>query len=160
MITGHASCRCLVKQRRPNQEGPTAQSASRLLKGINWSGVEIPILFLHNFDEGDADKKPNCMRTVQTNIQSETPNTFRNVLRTETVSLSRRHGGRYDILHIQLVIYESCTHIAHLRITIPLPTKEAAFPLPPPTPISIFVPVDFSLSAPQCHSSFLVASSA
>ena len=41
-------------------------------------------------------------------------------------------------LHIQLVIYESCTHIAHLLIT----KETAAFP----PPIPIFVPVDFSMS--------------
>ena len=82
---------------------------------------------------------------MQTNIQSETQKTFRNVLRTETVSLSR-HGG-WDrraarrLLHIQLVIYESCTHATHLLITILLmKAPEAAFP---PPPISIFVPVDF-----------------
>lgn len=55
-------------------------------------------------------------------------------------------GCRYKpivlrLLHIQLVIYESCTHATHLLITILLmKAPEAAFP---PPPISIFVPVDF-----------------
>ena len=60
------------------------------------------------------------------------------------ISPPSRHGYRMKVLHFQLVIYQSRTHIAHLPITILLPetaavAKGAAFP----PPISISVPVDF-----------------
>ena len=53
------------------------------------------------------------------------------------ISPSRHGYRRMEVLHFQLVIYQSRTHIAYLPITILLP--ETAFS----PPISISVPVDF-----------------
>ena len=76
-----------------------------------------------------------------TNIESETRKaSFATSFEHERY-LSRHGRWGWDPrlpLHIQLVIYESCTHIAHLLIT----KETAAFP----PPIPIFVPVDFSMS--------------
>ena len=101
------------------------------------------ILPFHFEEDLDPDKKPNCNRTV-TYQHPKRDAKHISQRPSNGISPPSRHGYRMKVLHFQLVIYQSRTHIAHLPITILLPeaAKGAAFP----PPISISVPVDFSPS--------------